>query len=87
MNLLFLFMNSDLNNVNKFRHEGDGIFALKSYQVRFYGFFLPDNKTIFLCCSASIKKDNKNNKKIKLIIEKCKKIKSFVLKEGLNEKR
>lgn len=31
--------NGPLNNIEKFRHEGDGIYAIKQNQIRIYCFF------------------------------------------------
>jgi hypothetical protein len=57
------------HNKEIFNFEEDGIFAIKGNQVRIYG-FLCENK-VFLCCTALLKKSQKNKKSEKKKIEKC----------------
>lgn len=47
----------DMKNTEKFRHEGDGIFAIKSGQIRIYCFF--DSGNLMLLTNGLKKKQNR----------------------------
>lgn len=48
-------------NKEMFNHEKDGIFVIKAYQMRIYGFFDEDK---FIMCRAAIKKRDRADSKM-----------------------
>lgn len=68
-------------NRELFTYEEDNIYAIKSYQIRLYGFFYL-NKREFIITDGVIKKKNRANKQI---LENAKQKRERFIKEFKNE--
>lgn len=60
-----------MRNEQKFRHEGDGVYAIKDGQERIYGFF---NGHHFFACAAGVSK--KSQKPDKSLLDTVKRLKA-----------
>ncbi|MEN6624591.1 MAG: hypothetical protein ABFD69_00025 [Candidatus Sumerlaeia bacterium] len=54
----------------KFKPEGDGVFAIKCFQERVYGFFAGKNR--FACVAGASKKKNKADQGLLKIVKRIK---------------
>lgn len=66
----------DMRNAEKFRHEGNGIFAIKSGQIRIYCFFDAGNLMIL---TNGIKK--KQNRARRADVEKADALRDYYMKQ------
>lgn len=76
LRLIEEFGKRDMKNTEKFRHEGDGIFAIKSGQIRIYCFF--DSGNLMLLTNGLKKKQNRVRRED---VEKASNLRDYYMKQ------